>query len=529
MSLGALQLAERGRPEAVRAIVRHELAHLRNRDVDLGGLTRSAGRILLAVLGGALLLSAVPETGRTADVMVPFVGRVVVLGLLVWLIRAAVLRSREHEADVRASIPALRAGEPAFDVAFFPDPPTVAGSARLHRWWWAVAGSHPPAALRRAAVAAPERLLRAGFGEALATGVTAGLLLDNVRSALLSAASGFPTVGALLPGLVVGGFATAVADCNCGGRRWPRWPPAACCPPASRPVWGWPPVSSSASCSVREASTSPCAWRSPRHPGPRSAWSRCSCSAASCSSRWTVTAAASWLPVARARSLHPVLWGGSVVGTLASGAALNSFSGLAVRVWGGLPVDRFHVGILVDAFSAKTAVPLLVAALFPLAAAVRAARPATARAVDADSGRTVFLPRPRCRLIAVLGPVVPVGLGATAAAVFGGGLVPAGLMLSFAVLSWFGSPTPEDVTYGFISLAGVVALLAAVAAGSLASGRELGHSAGPRDGGSHADYKHAGAGRCELDGRHVRDRRLPWPRIRSCRLQRSRRCCSQAP
>lgn len=472
LSLGALHLAEGGRPEALRAIVRHELAHLRNRDVDLGGLTRAAGRILLPVLGVVLVLGAVPAARRNAEVLVPFVGRLALLGLLVWLLRAAVLRSREHEADVRASIPAVRAGEPGFDPEFFPDPPARSGpAARWHGWWWAIAGSHPPADRRRAVVGAPERLLQAGFGEALATGVTAGLLIDNVRGLFLSAASGFPMLGTVLPGLVVGGLVTAVV----GTALW-RATLAALASGGLLPTGVPAGLGLAAGLAVGQllgpgSINVPLRTAFATAPGLALGAMALLVLGSLLFTRWTVTAAASWLPAAGSRSLRPVLWAGHLAGMLACGAALMSFSGLAFSIGGGLPAERLHIAVLANAFSPNTAVPMLAAAVFPLVAIVRVGRPATPRVVDADSGSMVFLPRPRWRLAAVLVPAALVGLAASAVAVAGAGLLPTGFALSSTLLSRFGTPSPENITYGAVGLGGLVTLVAAVAAAAWAGGR----------------------------------------------------------
>ncbi|MFD6225871.1 M48 family metalloprotease [Streptomyces sp. NPDC060232] len=96
----ALLGAASRRPDVFDTVLRHELAHVRNHDVVPAAVARVAGYVVIVLL-------AVPVAGRIADhdlsLLPDFLWRAVLLALLVRAIRAAVLRCREHYADVRAA------------------------------------------------------------------------------------------------------------------------------------------------------------------------------------------------------------------------------------------------------------------------------------------------------------------------------------------------------------------------------------------------------------------------------------------
>lgn len=177
--LAILQITNR---PAFRAVVLHELAHLRNRDVDKTYLTISVWRAFLAVglLPYVVLLLhpgvlqaplhwrwqeiafiANPASGAFR------IGSLLVLTALVYLTRNAILRVRETHADATAvahdgagsALPALLARLPA------PTP----------RWWhrW---GTHPRPQQRLATVRDPRLLLTAGLWELVGVGIATGLV-----------------------------------------------------------------------------------------------------------------------------------------------------------------------------------------------------------------------------------------------------------------------------------------------------------------------------------------------------------------
>ncbi|MGW1376694.1 M48 family metalloprotease [Streptomyces sp. NPDC002446] len=110
LSAGLLQLHRRD-PEAFRAIVLHELAHLRNRDVDVAFLTLICSRLFVAALAAPLAVTA-PVALLVAAVLMPggllyqllFVLAQCALAATVVLTSTAVLRSRELYADARVAV-----------------------------------------------------------------------------------------------------------------------------------------------------------------------------------------------------------------------------------------------------------------------------------------------------------------------------------------------------------------------------------------------------------------------------------------
>ena len=81
-------------------LVSHELAHVRHRDVALAWLTRSMWFGLVPLLLLPLVVGVV--TGETS-LLPGYVWRASLLGLVVVLVSAALLRSREHDADLGAA------------------------------------------------------------------------------------------------------------------------------------------------------------------------------------------------------------------------------------------------------------------------------------------------------------------------------------------------------------------------------------------------------------------------------------------
>jgi hypothetical protein len=168
---GGLVVRQALEPEAFRAVVRHELAHIRNRDVDLTYFTIS---LWYAFLLGAVLpfLFTLPDEG--VDTILRVGWRLAALALLVYLTRNAVLRSREIYADVRAS-----AGPAAFDgvrraVAGLPRPRRTAlgGLSRVH----------PPPEDRLAAVEDTRPLFALDLATAFGAGIAATIAYESAVS-----------------------------------------------------------------------------------------------------------------------------------------------------------------------------------------------------------------------------------------------------------------------------------------------------------------------------------------------------------
>ncbi|MFJ8584048.1 M48 family metalloprotease [Streptomyces sp. NPDC093595] len=109
LSRGLLHLYDTD-PTAFRAVVLHELAHLRNRDVDIAFLTDSAWRIYLpalllpGIVGAPLTPLIAPSASGPASFYLLGAWQSVLLGVVIPLARKSVLRSRELHADARVAL-----------------------------------------------------------------------------------------------------------------------------------------------------------------------------------------------------------------------------------------------------------------------------------------------------------------------------------------------------------------------------------------------------------------------------------------
>ena len=161
-------------PAAFRAIVRHELAHLVNRDVDLTFLSLSiwyaVGLAALAPLGLSLLAEVLrADAGPLA---VGALLRAAALALVVRAALAGVLRAREVEADLRAA--AWDGAGGALRRALEAQPDT--GKRR----WQRLLAWHPAPALRRRVLDDPTPLLQLRLRHGLSAGLIAALALPEL-------------------------------------------------------------------------------------------------------------------------------------------------------------------------------------------------------------------------------------------------------------------------------------------------------------------------------------------------------------
>ncbi|MEU0965855.1 M48 family metalloprotease [Streptomyces sp. NPDC005917] len=170
---------------AFRAVVLHELAHLRNRDVDITlvtlGLLRCYFVLMLfpqmfGVLFGLLFVpGAAPYDG-------PALFDLAVFGAVLLAARSAILRTREFRADARV-VEWMGTAQPllhAFDLA------SAASGGRPPRsvrgWWARTARTHPTFAQRRACLADEALLMHQGFGFAFVIGFCLPAAWDPVSS-----------------------------------------------------------------------------------------------------------------------------------------------------------------------------------------------------------------------------------------------------------------------------------------------------------------------------------------------------------
>jgi Zn-dependent protease with chaperone function len=148
------------------SVLRHELAHIRNRDIDLTYLTIAAWWGFLVAVALPFVSVAVNAPSELAD----FSWRLGALMALLWLVRAAVFRSREYYADVRS------AAAPADEQALIDTLRTSEGGPRRR---FGVGLDylvyHPKAGDRTDVIRTGDRLFKLSPGVAAATGGLVGL------------------------------------------------------------------------------------------------------------------------------------------------------------------------------------------------------------------------------------------------------------------------------------------------------------------------------------------------------------------
>ncbi|HXM56011.1 MAG TPA: M48 family metalloprotease, partial [Candidatus Dormibacteraeota bacterium] len=212
-------------PATFRAIVRHELAHVRNGDVPITSFALAIWWAFVALALAPFVLLNLPAAlaGRAPFHLAPWAWtgtwawRFAALALLVLFSRNSVLRVREVHADLRAA---------AWD--------GPAGALRrvLERlprrlWWWPEAWSvHPDPARRRLLLDDAEPLFEIGFWEALGTGWALSLAATDLTGAALLTGRGlapFVVVPALLSLLGAGVVGLGLWRSAWAAGRRPRW------------------------------------------------------------------------------------------------------------------------------------------------------------------------------------------------------------------------------------------------------------------------------------------------------------------
>ncbi|MGW3645651.1 M48 family metalloprotease [Streptomyces sp. NPDC000878] len=160
-------------PRRFRGVVLHELAHLRNKDVDVTYLTIA---LALAFVPTGLLPLAVALAGTPPQEFLGVAWRALVLVALVATTCASVLRAREYGADVR--VVTWGAGQGLLE-ALGP------GTGRRAPWWWrGPLAPHPPVARRADEIGRPKELFRIGFAECLATGLAVSVAANGLLTLL---------------------------------------------------------------------------------------------------------------------------------------------------------------------------------------------------------------------------------------------------------------------------------------------------------------------------------------------------------
>ncbi len=169
---GGLVVLHATDPPAFRAILLHELAHLRNRDVDATYFTMAIWYAFL-VAGIAPFLPTLLD--ESADTIAALAWRLAALVGLVYLSRNSVLRARESYADLRAES-AEPAGALRRVLRSLPDPPARAFERLLAK--------HPRAGVRAEVLDSTDRLFALGTIEAFGAGVAATIAYQEVTTLL---------------------------------------------------------------------------------------------------------------------------------------------------------------------------------------------------------------------------------------------------------------------------------------------------------------------------------------------------------
>ncbi|MFF0428433.1 M48 family metalloprotease [Streptomyces sp. NPDC004520] len=198
--------------ESFRSIVLHELAHIRNRDLDIAFLTLILWRASMPVLGTLTAVGAPASLllgPALAGSVLAFAVQVLLLAVLMTLLKNAVLRSRELYADARVvewegSADGLRRLFGALPA----ESDAKGGGHGLLR-------VHPPLARRARALADRGVLYEPGFWDLWAVGAAGAFLYDMVRLGPIGGGSQAGPVTELVAtvlsgSLVVGAAGTAL-------------------------------------------------------------------------------------------------------------------------------------------------------------------------------------------------------------------------------------------------------------------------------------------------------------------------------
>jgi hypothetical protein len=202
--------------------LRHELAHISNRDIDLTYLAIAAWRTFIIAITLPYIAVAATAPQRLPDLSIRLAG----LLLLVWLVRRAVLRTREFYADVRA------ADSPANEAAVR----TYLHLPSSHATRWEPLSTHPTRANRIVAIDDGRPMFGLSLWVAGATGGLVGIAYTPTAYLLALLFPGQDHlrswIGGTLFGILVAGVLTgstwryALAHLS-EGRRWSSTLPAA--------------------------------------------------------------------------------------------------------------------------------------------------------------------------------------------------------------------------------------------------------------------------------------------------------------
>lgn len=165
----------------------HELAHIRHHDVALAWLSRSVWYVVAPLLAVPVVVAV---TSSDVSLLPDYAWRAALLALTVQLVAAGLLRSREHDADLRAA----------------QGPPGPEGVARVvaltdgarGRGRRRVLAKHPARDARLAILRRPELAAQVTFLDALTAAFLAALSIPLVVSAFTALLTGSQHVNASL-------------------------------------------------------------------------------------------------------------------------------------------------------------------------------------------------------------------------------------------------------------------------------------------------------------------------------------------
>ncbi|TDK27900.1 hypothetical protein E2F48_01945 [Arthrobacter crusticola] len=180
------------RPGPADGVVLHEFAHIRHRDVELAWMARSAWYVALLVL----LFPVLGALWEGPSLLPHYLWRAALLAVVVEIVAAALLRSREHDADLRA------AAEPtSLDAVRSSLGLLSAGTSR--NWLQGLRMRHPMRSERLAILESPHLAADSSLLQTLSAGFHAGVLGPLVVFSATPFLSG--------TGLILGGIWTSAA------------------------------------------------------------------------------------------------------------------------------------------------------------------------------------------------------------------------------------------------------------------------------------------------------------------------------
>ena len=189
------------RAELFDPVLRHELAHVRHGDVPLAWLARSIGFVLAPLLVLPLVVGLLIGDSSLAP---NYLWRAGLLGAVVVLVSAQLLRSREHDADLRAAH--LSGGPAAVSTVL-----TAFSPGQATRWFRRPLAKHPSKAERVAVLERPAAAASVTFLDGFAAAFLAALVVPLLVTLLIAATVGTVSTtvaemtAAVLVGALLGG------------------------------------------------------------------------------------------------------------------------------------------------------------------------------------------------------------------------------------------------------------------------------------------------------------------------------------